>query len=354
MREILFSNCVFIILRIVLFISGIPILWFSIVNSNNVEVEKKQGVPNKNWLFQAVVHIVIMLGLVLFAYYIILKFRITIAVNLLIVVGILMMTIAFFASTIDIISFVFLKPYKAELTEKIESSFLFFSIVCYFAFEGMLEENMFTAVGRYLISDNQFLSDLIRMLALSMWFFVTIFIVMVLFMIAIKNYIIIFEKWSNRSEKTKTIKDSEYKELEISFWSNGVLEKIQELPRRCWIRRFLFCCLWLLCAVIDGAKNIVVTFCELVHKLLYIIFKVPKAACGKVLGYINSFSRKNHGRIIVVGSRVALISSLVIVFLLDKYKGIFSESGSNVYEFMCSVIIIPFLITQIDNLKSKM
>ena len=49
---------------------------------------------------------------------------------------------------------------------------------------------------------------------------------------------------------------------------------------------------------------------------------------------------------IVLLSRFSIVFSLTTLFFIDKYNKVLSNSGSEVYEFLCGVIIIPMVITQ--------
>ena len=85
--------------------------------------------------------------------------------------------------------------------------------------------------------------------------------------------------------------------------------------------------------------------------MIVIVVFYPKNVYIKVLDYLINLLRLNPGKAVILCSRFSLISSLIIVFVIDKYLKVFSCSGSQVYDFLCSVIIIPFLITQIMELK---
>lgn len=63
--------------------------------------------------------------------------------------------------------------------------------------------------------------------------------------------------------------------------------------------------------------------------------------------------RSDSGRIIAVLSRLSLIMSVLTVFVIDKYENVFSTAGSEIYEFLCSVLMIPFFITQLNKIRNK-
>ena len=58
-------------------------------------------------------------------------------------------------------------------------------------------------------------------------------------------------------------------------------------------------------------------------------------------------------RKIIFLSRSLFAFSLLIVYTIDHYQGIFSPAGSEMYEFICSVVLIPFLITELSKIRKK-
>ena len=59
----------------------------------------------------------------------------------------------------------------------------------------------------------------------------------------------------------------------------------------------------------------------------------------------------NVERVIIIALRLSLIGS--ITFVINKYEEILSPKGSDVYEFLCSVVLIPIFITQLVEIKTK-
>lgn len=67
-------------------------------------------------------------------------------------------------------------------------------------------------------------------------------------------------------------------------------------------------------------------------------------------GLVNGLET-NQGKNIMILSRVSLVFSLLCVYFVDKYQGVLSSLGSEIYEFLCSAILIPLFIAQLTELK---
>jgi len=90
----------------------------------------------------------------------------------------------------------------------------------------------------------------------------------------------------------------------------------------------------------------------LVDSVLILIFLIEKTI-NILINIILKIVHRNPGNTLVWISKLLFIITLIFVFVVDQYTGLFSKAGSKCYEYLSSVIIIPLLISQIQDIRKK-
>ena len=134
---------------------------------------------------------------------------------------------------------------------------------------------------------------------------------------------------------------------------NKIEDKLNLLPKNKWVIKIILNIIWLASVILECLIIMLAWVLDMLRAMSYVVFIVSPWILKNKLKSLISVLEKNLGKGIILSSRISLVSSLLIVFLIDKYQKILSESGSEVYEFFCSVLIIPFLITQLSELRKK-
>ena len=97
---------------------------------------------------------------------------------------------------------------------------------------------------------------------------------------------------------------------------------------------------------VDAFLNVIYQFIWfIINGSLYLLTSLKTSICTALL---HSPEQK-----IIFLSRSLFAVSLLIVYTIDHYQGIFSPAGSEMYEFICSVVLIPFLITELSKIRKK-
>lgn len=277
--------------------------------------------------------------------------KIKILLILFLVVGLLFAGVTFAVSIVEFIKYIILRPYDYELTKDREKILLLVGFIVYVACN-IVVSGMQSGIGEFFANLKVFQADMIQIFILIFWYFSCIFFCLTYITLSVHKIVHIIDAHPIKNVFLKKKEKREEPNKEWKFYSDKILVKIGK-TRRKKLKWFGLWLAWLMCICVDAIIMLVITLYDIVKTVfIVVIIAIPKIIFNKLRKLVSYF-RQNPGKIIVLNSRLALVSSLLIVYLLDQYQDILSDAGSAVYEFLCSVIIIPFLITQLNDLKNK-
>ena len=216
-------------------------------------------------------------------------------------------------------------------------------LLAFMTFNKLSDENTICIIKLYAANWNAFILDSLKMSFLILWYFFVMFFSLVFLLLTLHNVVAFCDK---KKEHVKC-KEWKYNELEIIFDSEKVWGKLEATQN--YKKKILYGIIWILYCIWDSLKALVVSIIEIVRKVILAMVYVLLRSIEKVVNLL----KKDQSKVVIISSRISLISSLLIVYLIDKYEQVFSKSGSEVYGFLSSVIIIPFLISQISSLRSR-
>lgn len=272
--------------------------------------------------------------------------------GLILLLSVLYCGIAFGSAAFDFVKYIFLKSSDFKLTKEHESSLWIIGFstctICYAIeiaeFGKSIDQSIFSLVN--------YQADIVKVIVLILWYFSIIFFTISFFLLSLHKAIIIIKRFIKPSHKKEISQSQKKREKEWRHISEGIWRKTEKLPTKQW-KRWFYYLLWLFCLVIETILVFASAFVKLLKDLIWVVvIGLPKLLWRQVKKWLELLE-KDQGKGIIISSRISLVASLLIVFFIDKYQGIFSAEGSGVYEFMCSVILIPFLITQLGALREK-
>lgn len=187
------------------------------------------------------------------------------------------------------------------------------------------------------------LSDFFIAISLIIWYGISLFLYISHFFIiseyifnlmkksAIKNKIHFFLKKPLNETKWEI---TPYNDI---FTPNDLLDNI------------IYFIFYTLCVVID---LLIISFSDSVimtYKSIYLLIKKGYSIINRVF----IFLQRTPGIKLVISFRFAFIISILLVHSVDKYMQIFSPAGSNVFEYVGSVIVIPLIISQVNEIRNS-
>ena len=316
---------------------------FTLEEESRYKVEHKIGIKE-------IIEIILLIATILGVVFFILICQIRFMMWFLVVFGIIYLGIAILGSFYEFIKYIIGKSSSDyQITTKKQQSFILVGICVITAFDYLSKENYYDMINIFMSENNTFVFDIIKMLILIVWYFSAIFFSLATLILILHNIVVIF-RCKCKEKKYKELK-SVYKEFNCKFVSKMAWRKFEVIQRNRPLKKILYYCIWMLSIVIDAIQAFFIAMLNLVYRIVLIIIFYPRIIIKSVLYNINDLLYKNPGKAIILCSRFSLMSSIITVFIIDKYSEIFSSAGSQVYEFLCSVIIIPLLITHIIELK---
>lgn len=308
----------------------------------NYEIEDK--VANKLEA-QDIIGIIIFLATIIGMFILILRSQSKLIMWIMLIIGFCYLGLIVLSSFYEFIKYIFVKPSSNfEITTKTQQSLCFVSLFIIGGCEIISKESFREMINKTISGKSILLLDAIKMIVLIYWYFATIFFALTLLILILHNIAVLF---GSKDKENKNLK-LPYREFKTVFLSKKIERRIKN---EAFLKRLVFSIFWVISLIIDSVKSFFVSAVNLVYSMIVIVVFYPKNVYIKVLDYLINLLRLNPGKAVILCSRFSLISSLIIVFVIDKYLKVFSCSGSQVYDFLCSVIIIPFLITQIMELK---
>jgi hypothetical protein len=247
------------------------------------------------------------------------------------------------------IEYVFLKPLDFELTKYRESVLKFIAIIMMLVCREIAREERIMQIKHWLAGIKPEVADIFLMAGFTFWYFTVSFFISSFFILLLHKTVVLSNSRNNL--KVRTTSDKHFKKLAWSFsLSQLVSKRIDALTQKEKWKKACYYILWLICLLADGV---------IVPLVLMIKDGTNAVLLGLQALVLPGFKKiclalgRNQGKSIIIISRLSLVGSLMFVYLMDKYMKLFSAQGSEVYEFICSVIIIPLLITQIIEIRRR-
>lgn len=341
----------------ILVISGIireiyPICVRKELNDNNTGSKDNKRVGIRD-IIQLVVFISTIFIVVLGGLHVVISFELKVISFIGVMIGCIFCGLALMASVAEFIQFIFLNPYEYHLTKEKEDTIWLTGFLAYAVCCVLVKEETGRQIVQHIADWEAYWKDIVNMILLIFWYFSVIFFSLCFWFISLQKIILIIKYKAGLRDchigNPKKLKPSCVK---IEF-TNKIQVKLNSLPKNKWVTKTILNIIWLISVVLECLVLILVWLLDMFRAMMYIIFKIIPMILINKLKSFSHLLEKDLGKGIIFSSRISLVSSLLIVFLIDKYQKILSESGSEVYEFFCSVLIIPFLITQLSELRKR-
>lgn len=346
MKGILFSNYFMVTYLLVLTCFS---LVTSSVKQNREAIEKKdKSVDTHTTNVRVFVQLFFMIGLIIALFFLVFKYQIKPIIYFFYVAAVLIGIVVIPYSIWSFIQYVFIKPFDFELTKIRESALGLTGFILYGICGIIANGDSGNQINQLLLKIDPVIADLLTIALLTFWYFTVTFFTLSFFILTLHK-INIFVR-SRIKNKKPTVTSKRTSEKNGLILSKLILEKIDMCKDgKPWIK-VKYYVFWVVCIPVDLLIGLL--------KVMYIdavklIFIASKRFLRNGVRFLVNILSKNQGKAIIIVSRVSLVGSLIFVYLIDKYQQIFSISGSEIYEFICSVIIIPLLITQLIEIRSK-
>lgn len=250
------------------------------------------------------------------------------------------------------IRYIYGKPFNFIFTKDNETAFSLVGLSMFFICSFIAREETISMIGQKLVKHKPIIHDFIAMGLITIWYFIVLLFTIsfgILSMHIINKIIISRFKVKPKKPKKPYIITSYSMEFSLA---DKLTITINKLPKEVNITKVLYNLIWLLCVIVDSMIMMLrIIVIDLIKETLLLIVRAFNYSIYSGIKNISNILSNNQGKAIIIITRISLVSSLVIVYLIDKYQQIFSPSGSNVYEFICSVIIIPLIIAQLLEIR---
>lgn len=236
---------------------------------------------------------------------------------------------------IEFVKYIFLRNDNYKFDDGQEHIFAFTALICFLAC---------SFIERISINNDYFISvimqDFVKMLTCSYWYSCVIFFpTSLLLIIGYKR--LQYKRESAIKEKPEglCINDLKLKRLKAKSNDESTCD------------RYSLKCI--ICKLYDSLLSCTIDGMEAAIKIVLVSISIPYTVVVKTKKWIERKMIADLSKNLIICSRFSLVAGLMIVFVIDKYYSLFSDAGSSVFEFSCSVIIIPLLITQLAALREK-
>ncbi|WP_312833620.1 hypothetical protein [Sedimentibacter saalensis] len=326
---------------------------FDYYGKSKVEGINKSDERKEKTKLRDIIKVAVLIAIVIIGFIFVLSHQVKPVIYFFSVIALLMGIIVLPYVIYIFFQYIFIKQFDYELTRYRESALGLFGIITLFVYVMMLQEDTSNHINWLILNIEPVFSDLLLMFFLNFWYFSAMFFTLSFFVLILHKIKVMLKiKNKIKIRYNKSIKNEKNKKM-YYLLSQTIEKKIEILPKTKILKRINYNIYWLLCIIIDTIIVFLITVNDCLKGLLSIIILAPQEIIcngGKVISRALS---KNQGKTIIFISRISLVVSLLLVYFIDKYKKVFSAPGSEIYEFLCSVIIIPFLITELYNLKNS-
>ena len=345
MDGIYFREIFLNLFKILLLLLGITNAILPILQKDISETENENRKKIK--VYDIIQLMIILIG-ILAPFYVIIRYRIKIFLVLMIIVGGIMLGIVFSVALIEFIRYVFLRSMDLKITKESKNTLWLVGVFVLAICSALSEKSTNSFIFQHISGINIFVSDMVKICILILWYFSVIFFILMFAILLLHNIIMIFPRKRKRNNKRK----GRYTDWKVTLWSNLVMGSIEKVSKEYKMRKVLYYAIWIICCFVDGIRNCIIGLANLIYMLWTILASLPSILLKKTTQVIGILFQRDQGKVIVICSRLAMVSSLLMIYIINKYEQILSNAGSDIYEFLCSVMIIPFLVTQINSMKN--
>lgn len=325
---------------------------FLAVKDETLERANTELTEPKKWRLKSIVQLIELLICIVGLFYFVLKYQIKF-----VIFGFIIIVFAWWVVLIpytigDFIHYIFMKPFEYKLTKEKENTLVLVGFLTLFVCSLMISptiKSTFESVGFEVPLS---VKDIFLMVGLTFWYFAICFFSFAFIILGLHKLIISIKAKTKNSTKTMPKEKSwQLNANIIRIYRRIVGEKIVLLHPDRIGRRIGYLISKTLWIIIEPVMIIVEVLVECLWKLLFLIFKGSFVVICMYMKRLINGLETNQGKNIMILSRVSLVFSLLCVYFVDKYQGVLSSSGSEIYEFLCSVILIPLFIAQLTELK---
>lgn len=328
---------------------GIVYILFSLLEE--IQREKREKIDKIHSL-KIVSQIVVITFAVWFGFYkivgIVVGFK-SLLSYIVVLLGIISCGITFIYFCVKFFQFIFLEESNYILTTIHEKAMFFTGFFSYIVCYILVVQKESMEKSFHMLKEYQ--ADMIKMLIMIFWYFSIPFFSLVFIRLGLHKICTLLKWFLGEFFEVNVDEPEETKKIELV--SNMIWNSFEEMPNEWLLEKTLMYIVWLIFIAVDtivillfGLKNMLGTL----RKKIFV--SLPRKIGNRLKGMIRLL-QDNQGKKVMFTARISLVGAFLIVFCIDKYFGIFSAGGSGIYEFMCSMFVIPFLISQVNNLKEK-
>lgn len=280
----------------------------------------------------------------------IMKLRDTIFLDIFLAFSIVYMGYIMFISIFGVLRYIFHKPFDYYFSKLNETNLFFMGLLFFYISKDLGKFGDTLAIKAAHLSI--YILDLLKVTSLILWYFQFFFLFPTLFLLTLHKVAII---WRIKAKKSPD--NGQAKFMLNNAAPIELARKHEEFfdanPIKNNFLRVLNQLLWIVCVLFDATIGLVLWFLKYIFHIIFRMFSSVIENVRKILSKVFINLEKNQGKTIIIISRYSIIVSLTFILFLDKYNNLFSEPGGEIYEFICSVVIIPFVFSQILEIKES-
>jgi hypothetical protein len=300
---------------------------------------------------RAIIKVILLIGFVIIMTYLIAKTTITPLIMLYRSYAFLLFVLMAIIALGEVFKLVTKKPYAFELSEMQESAVYLLGLSALALIKFVNENAKPDKIILAFPTAYPVLIDAIYAILQVSMFLVLYFFSLTFLLLIIRALVKIYRKLSLRKRVLKFKTKKSHSNLENLFWRSDEVElKIElNLDAKRWIKLRLYF-QWFTILLFDVSIGAVLFFLHKMWKLTIILFQVIVSKMIIVLKSIADI--ENYlGRIVVYLSRLSIVLSFITVLVQEAYFPTLTDQGSMVFQFVCSVIIIPIAMQQFMEIR---
>lgn len=353
MSKLLFAKIISSVYSItfLVFIISSRIHKYVVLAKKNLEPSKKDE-ESRRISFRDIFQIIIVIASFVFMLFLFLRINVTTIRNAIMWFFLPMYAILFILSCISFVKFLFQRTIDFRLEDIHETSIEFISIVTFFILPYLKKACLNGSIDFLLAKINQEARDLLLVLMFTFWYFISSFLILTFILLSLFKINAIVMKLKKKYASRKDMATKKEKDEESFYFSKYIIKKIDFYKDKRKFAVLFMYIIWIPIIFLDVIIEVLKLFAKQIKMYLdflrfvidYIRVKVSRLSMVLI---------PNQGRNLVLISRVSIVFSFLVTYYLDSYYGILSKAGSRIFEFFCSVMIIPILISQIVKINSK-
>lgn len=252
-------------------------------------------------------------------------------------------------SLVEVFCYIFKKPYNYQLSKNIEGSLNITGILFLFTSNNLKE--LSNTFSKELTNSPAYVLDILKGTPLVLWYFMLYFLIST-YIVLILNKCFVFLSRTKLFNSKATSKFFAIRNPELIRLTSKFEHRFDINNYHSFNSKLLVHMLWLLIAIFDSTIGLIISIIWYLFIVLTTIIYTFLKSVLKVIKNLNLRLAENLGRTIIIISRYAIVLALISVIFLDKYETLFTDAGSEIFEFICSVVIIPFAISQIVEIRN--